>query len=135
NLLTLAAWQAATGKDANSISADPLYGSTTNLQPQPGSPVIAAGQTIAGITTDILGVARNNPPSIGAYENAQVPPTPTPTLSPTATATPTAFPCTSYGYAQATGVIGTATPTVDTGNHTDDGNTNITLPFPYLFYD
>src|SRR5205085_4571793 len=58
-------------KDANSISANPLFNSTTNLQPQTGSPVLAAGTPISGITTDILGTTRNaTTPSIGAYENA-----------------------------------------------------------------
>ena len=65
---TLAAWRTETGKDTNSISADPLFNTTTNLQPQIGSPVLAAGQSIAGITSDILGVLRGSPPTIGAYE-------------------------------------------------------------------
>ena len=70
NYTTLAAWQGASGVDANSIESDPLFNSGTNLQPQPGSPVVGAGQAISGITTDILGVTRGNPPTIGAYETA-----------------------------------------------------------------
>ncbi len=65
---TLAAWQTATAQDAASISANPQFNSSTNLQPQLGSPVIAAGVAIAGITTDILGVSRGATPSVGAYE-------------------------------------------------------------------
>ena len=60
--LTLAAWQAGTGKDTNSINADPLYTNPTNLQPLSGSPLFGAGQTIPGIATDITGAARGNPP-------------------------------------------------------------------------
>ncbi len=65
---TLAAWQGATGRDANSLSADPLYNSPTDLRPQPGSPLLAAG-TPVGIATDFLGAPRSlSAPAIGAYE-------------------------------------------------------------------
>lgn len=66
--LTLADWRTATSQDLNSISADPLFVSNTDLRPYSGSPVLGAGVQIAGITTDFLGVTRGNPPSIGAYE-------------------------------------------------------------------
>jgi Domain of unknown function DUF11/Thrombospondin type 3 repeat len=67
---TLTNWQGATGQDANSISADPLLISETDLRPAPGSPVLAAGQGV-GILTDILGVTRSvTHPSLGAYESA-----------------------------------------------------------------
>ena len=66
----LAAWQAATGQDANSIAADPLFVSSTDLRPFVSSPVLGAGVTIAGITSDFLGVTRGTPPTVGAYENA-----------------------------------------------------------------
>lgn len=39
---TLAAWQTATGKDANSLSVDPMFTSTTDLHLQAGSPLIDA---------------------------------------------------------------------------------------------
>ncbi len=66
----LTAWQTATGQDANSIAADPSFVSNTNLQPNTGSPVLAAGTPISGITTDILSVTRSvSNPSMGAYEN------------------------------------------------------------------
>jgi len=69
----LAAWQTATGKDLNSISADPLYQSTMDLRPSMGSPVISAGTPIAGITTDYLGVTRSaTNPSMGAYEEGVI---------------------------------------------------------------
>jgi len=69
-----AAWQIATGQDANSISADPLFQTETNLQPFTGSPVLAAGTPIVGITTDYTGAARSvTTPSMGAYESGVVP--------------------------------------------------------------
>lgn len=58
------------GQDANSISTNPQFNSTTNLQPQTGSPLLLAATPIGGVTTDILGVTRNvTTPTIGAYEN------------------------------------------------------------------
>src|SRR5207247_1040792 len=47
---------------------------------------------------------------------------------------PTATACVSnYSFAVTTGVI--ISGTTDTGNHTDDGTTFITLPFSYQLYD
>jgi hypothetical protein len=64
--------QAATGKDANSISADPLFVSATNLHLGAGSPAIGVGQTIAAVTDDIDGDGRpgNLAAEIGADEIA-----------------------------------------------------------------
>ncbi|MCS7073520.1 MAG: hypothetical protein NZ108_03540, partial [Bacteroidia bacterium] len=59
DITTLSAWQTATGQDANSISVNPQFNSNTNLRPQLGSPVLAAGTPISGITTDFLGVTRS----------------------------------------------------------------------------
>ncbi len=74
DVTTLSAWQTATGQDGNSISADPQFVSNTNLKPFTGSPVLAAGTPITGITTDIEGSSRSGTsPSIGAYENGQIP--------------------------------------------------------------
>lgn len=71
NSTTLAAWQAATGQDANSIAVDPAYNGTGNLVPQLGSPLVNAGTPIGGITTDITGFTRSvTTPTIGAYEQA-----------------------------------------------------------------
>lgn len=65
----LAAWQTATAQDANSISADPVFNLNTNLQPQLGSPVVAAGTPVAGITIDFTGFTRSvTTPTVGAYE-------------------------------------------------------------------
>ena len=63
---TLAVWQSNSSQDAASFNVNPNYTSTSNLQ-------ITAlngrnGITIAGITTDITGLTRLSPPTIGAYE-------------------------------------------------------------------
>ncbi|MCR4417168.1 MAG: right-handed parallel beta-helix repeat-containing protein [Ignavibacteria bacterium] len=73
---TLAAWQAATGQDANSISSNPSFVANDDLRPSAGSPVLNAGTPITGITTDFLGDARDASPSMGAYENPFIPATP-----------------------------------------------------------
>jgi len=39
-----------------------------NFHPKPGSPAVAHGEPINGLTTDYYGVTRPNPPSIGAVE-------------------------------------------------------------------
>ncbi|MCX7833687.1 MAG: hypothetical protein N2490_05705, partial [Ignavibacteria bacterium] len=66
---TLTDWQAYTGQDANSISANPQFQSNTDLRPGLSSPVLNAGTPISGITTDFLGVTRSaTAPSMGAYE-------------------------------------------------------------------
>ncbi|MCX6166275.1 MAG: right-handed parallel beta-helix repeat-containing protein, partial [Ignavibacteriae bacterium] len=70
NRANLAAWQTGTGKDLNSISIDPMFQSATDLRPSAGSPVLATGTPVSGITTDYLGVSRSGTnPSIGSYEN------------------------------------------------------------------
>ncbi|MGB9664716.1 MAG: hypothetical protein ACPL25_07340, partial [Ignavibacteria bacterium] len=74
---TLSDWQTATSQDANSIAANPNFVANDDLRPSQGSPVLAAGTPISGITTDFLGDTRNaSTPSIGAYENPFIPTTP-----------------------------------------------------------
>ncbi|MEI6348299.1 MAG: T9SS type A sorting domain-containing protein [Bacteroidota bacterium] len=67
---TLANWQTWTGQDANSISGDPLFISTTNLHIQTAAltPTSNAGVQIAAVSDDVDGTARSNPPDIGADE-------------------------------------------------------------------
>ena len=66
---TLADWQGATGKDANSQAVDPLFVSATDLHLQPNSPVLDDGTPIAGITNDFDGDPRSaTTPDIGADE-------------------------------------------------------------------
>ncbi|GEM_PF-6873196 len=67
NHLTLADWQLL-GKDTLSVSGDPLYNSTTDLNCIASSPNRNAGVTIPGISTDIIGITRDATPDIGAYE-------------------------------------------------------------------
>ena len=66
---TLALWQGAvSGIDASSVSIDPVYTSTTNLVLQATSTLLAAGTTIAGVTTDFNGITRPSSPTLGAYQ-------------------------------------------------------------------
>jgi hypothetical protein len=73
--VTLANWQAGTGQDANSLSVDPLFITSpapADLHLQSTSPVIAAGLTLAEVTTDV----DNDPrpaanPDMGADELVQ----------------------------------------------------------------
>ena len=68
---TLATWQSAVAKDANSISSNPLFVSDRNLHiTQSGSPVAARGSAISGITDDFDGEPgnRTTTPDIGADE-------------------------------------------------------------------
>lgn len=77
---SLAAWQTATSKDANSISVDPLYTSATDLHLQLASPLGNAGTPIAGVTVDIDGDVRSlSAPEIGADEFPNTAPGITPT--------------------------------------------------------
>ncbi len=65
-----------------------------------------------------------------------VTPTPTPTASPTATPTPTPTPtpCPGNQYTIIPGTNTIVPGTTDIGNHTDDGDTFISLPFNFQLY-
>ncbi len=59
NYATLANWQTAmVGQDVNSISADPLFASATNLHIFPTSPARNTGTTIGAVADDIDGESR-----------------------------------------------------------------------------
>lgn len=67
NYATLPAWQAATGKEGNSLNVDPAFTSASDLHtavPELNN----AGVSIPAVTTDYAGVLRSDPPDIGAYE-------------------------------------------------------------------
>ena len=75
---TLTDWQTATGQDATSLAADPLFvaatAATPDLHVQSGSPALGAGIPIASVSTDFAGTARSaTTPTIGAYEVAAGP--------------------------------------------------------------
>ena len=75
---------------------------------------------------------------IGAFNLAGGTPSPTPTASPSATATATATPtATPVGcqYTFTTGTDPIVPGTTDTGNHIDDGDTFVALPFSFQLYD
>ncbi|WP_157493975.1 T9SS type A sorting domain-containing protein [Fulvivirga imtechensis] len=77
NYATLASWQAASGSDASSITADPGYTSTSNLLPDATNPnawyANGTGVQINTVTDDFIGTARSisvatGAPDMGAYE-------------------------------------------------------------------
>lgn len=77
NYSTLADWQAASGSDASSITADPGYTSTSNLLPDATNSnswhANGTGVQISTITEDINGASRSitvadGAPDMGAYE-------------------------------------------------------------------
>ena len=71
DISTLSAWAAATTYDGNSISTDPAFNSTTNLQPNTGSVLLNAGTYISSVLTDYSGLTRSTTnPTIGAFETA-----------------------------------------------------------------
>jgi parallel beta-helix repeat protein len=67
---TLADWQAATGFDLHSISANPNFitPASGNLHVNEPSPLGFAGTSIPEVTTDYDGQTRKTPPDIGADE-------------------------------------------------------------------
>jgi hypothetical protein len=67
---TMAAWRTASGRDANSITANPQYVANTNLHIRQDvvSPVSNAGATVGGIAADFDGDPRGATPDIGADE-------------------------------------------------------------------
>ncbi|PYT00990.1 MAG: hypothetical protein DMF63_04820 [Acidobacteria bacterium] len=71
---TLANWQGATTKDANSQAVDPLFVSATDLHLQPASTILDDGSPLASVTVDFDGDARSaTTPDIGADEVAGAP--------------------------------------------------------------
>ena len=98
---SLASFATAFGGNANSLNANPQFAQPTFLGPTTGSPVLHAGQQIAGITNDILLASRSNPPTMGAYENVYTLPTATFTLN-------TPVVCTGAPVAHTVTVAGTA---------------------------
>ena len=57
------------GYTGNNLNSDPMFlNAPTNLHLQPGSPCIGRGTHTGAPATDLDGIKRNNPPSIGAYE-------------------------------------------------------------------
>lgn len=90
---TLAAWQTATGKDANSLNLDPMFTDVINgdLRPQL-LPLDNKGTFLSNVTIDILNVSRNNPPDMGAWEFTP-PSCTTPPVAGTASVTPSSGLC------------------------------------------
>jgi hypothetical protein len=110
----LAAWQTATGQDANSVSVNPNFTSATNLLPT-NIAFNNAGTPIAGITTDITGATRNaTTPDMGAFEFDVT--CPTVTFTPAAGALPAGTVGTAYSQTiSQTGLTGTLTWSISAG--------------------
>ncbi|MVN78745.1 T9SS type A sorting domain-containing protein [Hymenobacter sp. HMF4947] len=74
---TLAAWQAASGLDANSVSVAPGAASPTDYTPTNAALNNAGSAAIAGpgqrVSDDLTGAARSATPDIGAYEFTPTP--------------------------------------------------------------
>ena len=64
---TLAAWQAATTQDANSMSLDPVFVSGTDLHASAAG-LMKTGVLIPTVLNDFAGTFRTNPPDVGAYQ-------------------------------------------------------------------
>lgn len=69
---TLAAYQAATGRDSLSVSVPPQFSSTSILIPNAPA-LMNSGLLLPEVPFDINGVPRNNPPDMGAYEQLTAP--------------------------------------------------------------
>jgi hypothetical protein len=67
NQATLAAWQTASGQDANSVNVDPSFISSADLHTSAAG-LSKAGITISSIIDDYAGTFRTSPPDIGAYQ-------------------------------------------------------------------
>ena len=65
--VTLADWQGACGQDANTINVDPVFTNDSTMKPTSTS-MPKAGIFIPSLPNDYAGIARTNPPDIGAYE-------------------------------------------------------------------
>jgi hypothetical protein len=114
---TLAAWQAASGQDAHSISMNSQYinptgdANTVDLHILLSSPCVGAGIMIPGITIDFDGDLRPTPPAIGADQPSAPTPTATPTTTATATATFTPTPTATATFTPTATATATFTPT------------------------
>ena len=64
----LVAWQSATGQDANSIHADPLFTDIVHGLLSANSSAVDNGVSVLGYNTDYYGHVRNGIWDIGAYE-------------------------------------------------------------------
>jgi len=70
---TLSDWQTATSEDANSLSLDPGFLSSTNLHISAGSNCDGRGAVLAGFSKDLDNEDRESPPDIGADDNLSAP--------------------------------------------------------------
>ena len=69
---TLANWQAITSQDANSNNTQPPFMTTENFM-LANTLLSGQGVAVTGVTDDIFGTPRGNPPTIGAHEVPLIP--------------------------------------------------------------
>ncbi|MCX6304792.1 MAG: T9SS type A sorting domain-containing protein [Bacteroidetes bacterium] len=69
---TLLDWQTITSMDAHAKNIDPVFTSATNLLPT-STAMPKAGIYIPALPIDYAGVARTNPPDMGAFEFSPIP--------------------------------------------------------------
>lgn len=74
---SLDAWRSGMNVDTRSRAVDPRVDAARLYRPLPGSPILDAGETLAGVTTDYSGVPRplGAASDIGAHEGSAVAPT------------------------------------------------------------
>ena len=72
---TLSQWRQETGRDVDSISADPKLDATAMYRPRAGSPALDAGERIADVTDDYSGIPRPQGAAfaIGAHQTVAAP--------------------------------------------------------------
>jgi hypothetical protein len=142
----IAAWRTATGKDANSVSANPTFASATDLRAS-AIAVNNKGVDISGITTDYTGtVTRTSPPDMGAYEFSLLASVVTGTPATSITSTGATLPGTvnannesatgtfEYGLTNAYGSTAAWTPSPVTGIITTPVSADITGLLPNTLY-
>ena len=105
-----------------------------------GSPIGVVIQAPGGVPSPSPTPTPTVTPTATPTTTPTVTPTPTVSPTPTATGTPTATPtvtptpsCTQYTITDGTDTI--VPGDADTGNHGDDVDTPVTLPFPFTLYD
>lgn len=123
----------AQNQNANAIRWGTLYNFRfdANQPPQGANATVGFFKTGAPMTVAIQAPSGGTP---SATPTASPTPSPTSTASPTPTATPTptSTPCGQYTITSATDPI---VPGIsDTGNHCDDCDTTVALPFPFQLY-
>jgi hypothetical protein len=152
NFITWSTETFATNQNANAIRWGTLYNFRFDADQGPnptdatvgffktGSPIGVVIQAPGGVPSPSPTPTPTVTPTATPTTTPTVTPTPTVSPTPTATGTPTATPtvtptpsCTQYTITNGTDTI--VPGDADTGNHGDDVDTVVTLPFPFTLYN